>query len=64
MPSSLGSRSFIVVRQADENLAVSKHFKIRHLQFKSMFRLFKWIYGTSSFVQIDIYGQYLKEMPL
>ena len=29
MPSSLGGRSFIVVRQADENLAVSKNFKIR-----------------------------------
>ena len=26
MPSSLGGRSFIVVRQADENLAVSKNF--------------------------------------
>ena len=31
MPSSLGGRSFIVVRQADENLAVSKNFKIRQL---------------------------------
>ena len=31
MPSSLGSRSFIVVRQADENLAVSKNFKIQQL---------------------------------
>ena len=31
MPSSLGGRSFIVVRQADENLAVSKNFKIRKL---------------------------------
>ena len=29
MPSGLGSRSFIVVRQADKNLAVSKTFKIR-----------------------------------
>ena len=28
MPSGLGSRSFIVVRQAEENLAVSKNFKI------------------------------------
>ena len=28
MPSSLGGRSFIVVRQADENLAVSKNFKL------------------------------------
>ena len=31
MPSSLDGRSFIVVRQADENLAVSKIFKIRQL---------------------------------
>ena len=30
-PISLGSRSIIVVRQADENLAVSKNFKIRQL---------------------------------
>ena len=29
MPSSLGGRSIIVVRQADENLAVTKNFKIR-----------------------------------
>ena len=29
--SSLGGRSFMVVRQADENLAVSKNFKIRQL---------------------------------
>ena len=28
MPSSLGDRSIIVVRQADENRAVSKNFKI------------------------------------
>ena len=63
MPSSLGGRSFIVVRQADENLAVSKNFKIWQLQLKSMFRLFEWIYGASSFERIDIYiyGQYLKE---
>ena len=68
MPSSLGGRSFIVVRQAgrqaDKNLAVSKNFKIRQLQFKSTCRLFEWIYGASSFVRIDIYGQYLKEMLL
>ena len=31
MPSNLGGRSFIVVRQADENLAVSKILKIRQL---------------------------------
>ena len=31
MPSSLGGRSFIVVRQADKNLAVGKNFKIRQL---------------------------------
>ena len=31
MPSGLGGRSFIVVRQADENLAVSKNFKIWQL---------------------------------
>ena len=35
MPSSLGSRSFIVVRQADENLAVSKNFKIRNFNLKA-----------------------------
>ena len=64
MPSSLGGRSFIVVRQADENLAVSKNFKIRQLQFKSRFRLFEWIYGASNFIQIDTYGKYLKEMLL
>ena len=28
MPSSLGGRSFIVVRQADENLAVSKNLQL------------------------------------
>ena len=55
MPSSLGGRLFIVVRQADENLAVSKNFKTRQLQFKSTFRLFEWIYGASSFERIDIY---------
>ena len=31
MPSSLGSRLFIVVRQADENLAVSINFLKAHL---------------------------------
>ena len=31
MPSGLGGRSIVVVRQADENLAVSKNFKIRQL---------------------------------
>ena len=31
MPSSLGGRSFIVVRQEDENPAVSKNFKILQL---------------------------------
>ena len=31
MPSSLGGRSFIVVRQEDENLAVNKNFKIQQL---------------------------------
>ena len=33
MPSGLGGRSILVVRhgRADENLAVSKKFKIRHL---------------------------------
>ena len=31
MPSSLGGRSFIVVRQADKNLAVSKNFIIQQL---------------------------------
>ena len=54
-PVVWGGRSFIVVRQADENFAVSKRNKIRQLSFKSTFRLFKWIYGASSFVRIDIY---------
>ena len=54
MPSSLGGRSIVVVRQADDNLAVSKNFKIWQLQFKSMFRLLEWIYGTNSFVPIDM----------
>ena len=31
MSRSLGGRSFIVVRQADDNLAVSKIFKILQL---------------------------------
>ena len=31
MPSNLGGRSFIVVRQSDENLAVGKKFKIWQL---------------------------------
>ena len=31
MPSGLGGRSIVVVRQADKNLAVSKKFKIRQL---------------------------------
>ena len=48
IPISLGGRSFIVVRQADKNLAVSKNFKILQLYFKSTFRLFEWIYGASS----------------
>ena len=64
MPSSLGGRSILVVKQADENLTVSKIFKIQQLQFTSMFRLFEWIHGTNTFVPIDMYGQYLKEMLL
>ena len=32
-PSSLGGRSIVVVRQADEMLAVYKIFQIRQLQF-------------------------------
>ena len=31
MPSGLGGRLIDVVRQADENLAVSKNFKIQQL---------------------------------
>ena len=31
MPSGLSCRSILVVRQADENLAVSKNFKIQQL---------------------------------
>ena len=31
IPSSLGGRSFIVVRQADKNLAIIKNFKIQQL---------------------------------
>ena len=54
MPSSLGGRLIVVVRQPDENLAVSKKFKIRQLYFKNTFRLFEWIYGANSFVPIDI----------
>ena len=64
MPSSLGSRLILVVRQADKNLALSKIFKIRQHQFKSTFRLFEWIYGANSFIPIDTYDQYLKEMLL
>ena len=55
IPSSLGGRSFIVVRQADENLAVSKIFKIWQLYFKSTFRLFEWIYGASSLLFVICY---------
>ena len=64
MPNTIGGRSIVLVRQADENLAVSKKFKIQQLQFKSMFRLFEWIYDTNTFVPIDIYDYYLKEMLL
>ena len=46
MPSSLGGRSIVVVRQANKNIAVSKNFKNWQLQFKSTFRLFEWIYGA------------------
>ena len=35
MPSSLGGRSFIVVRQADENIAVSKIFKFGNFNLKA-----------------------------
>ena len=35
MPSSLGGRSFIVVRQADENLAVSKNLKFGNFNLKA-----------------------------
>ena len=51
--SSLGCRLIVVVRQADELLAVYKIFKIRQLQSWSTFRLFEWIYGANSFVTID-----------
>ena len=33
MPSSLGSRSIVVVRQADKNITVCIFFKIQQLQF-------------------------------
>ena len=33
MPSSLGGNSIVVVRQADEKLAVYKIFKTRQLHF-------------------------------
>ena len=33
MPSSVGCKLIVVVRQADEMLAVYKIFKIRQLQF-------------------------------
>ena len=52
MPSSLGGRSIVVVRQADKMLAVYTISKI--LQFQSTFRLFERIYGTNSFVPIEI----------
>ena len=35
MPSSLGGRSFIVVRQADKNLTVSKNFKFSNFNLKA-----------------------------
>ena len=35
MPSSLGGRSIIVVRQADANLAVSKNFKFGDYNLKA-----------------------------
>ena len=35
MPSSLGGRSFIVVRQADKNLAVSKILKFGNFNLKA-----------------------------
>ena len=35
MPSGLGGRSFIVVRQADKNLAVSKNLKFGNFNLKA-----------------------------
>ena len=35
IPSSLGGRSILVVRQADENLVVSKNFKICNFNLKA-----------------------------
>ena len=35
MPSRLGGRSFIVVRQEDENLAVSKNLKSSNFNLKA-----------------------------
>ena len=34
-------------------LTVLEDFKIRQLRFKSMFKLFEWIYGANSIVPID-----------
>ena len=38
MPSSLGGRSFIVVRQADKNLAVNKKLKFDNFNLKARLR--------------------------
>ena len=42
----------------------TKILKFSNFNLKACFKLFEWIYGASSFIQIDIYGQYLKEMLL
>ena len=65
MPSTLGGRSFIVVRQADENLAVSKNLKFGSFNLKARLGCLNgFMVLLCSFAQIDIYGQYLKEMLL
>ena len=46
MPSSLGGRSIVVVRQADENLAGYNFFKFDN-------SILDHIYGVNSFVLID-----------
>ena len=35
MPSSLGGKSIVVVRQADENLSVSKNLKFGNFNLKA-----------------------------
>ena len=52
MPSSLGGKSIVAVRQAGWQLGRQTEYlqlNIRQLQFQSTFRLFEWICGTNGF---------------